>query len=158
MSVGAWLAVCNLMLWAGQLVDGHVHAAPHGGKIVHLGAQHLELRVGEKQIEAWILDHKLRTVLPREMPGGALKLTLVPQGDKLSKTEKAARKPQTVAMTPEDDHFRAAVDLLGLPQLTVTAELESAGRTTVRKTFTWTPLDARDRLNDIAPLEGLKPP
>ena len=62
---------------------------------------------------------------------------------------------QVLQLVAQDDHFQAAVDLIGLPALQVTAELKN-GPTAVRTTFQWTILDATDRIEDGEPLEGLK--
>jgi hypothetical protein len=128
--------------WAGQMVDGHVHDAPHGGKIAHLGALHLELRVDEREIQVWLLDQKMKIVPPR---GRALEVVVSPKG----------RARQVLRLVPADDHFRAVVDLMGLPELEVTAALKS-GRRIDRTSFRWTILDAQHRLDDTLEMNGVK--
>lgn len=128
--------------WAGDLVDGHVHVAPHGGKIAHLGALHLEMRVDEDQIQVWLLDQKMKTVPPK---GRVLEVVVTPKG----------RPKQVLRLVPVDDHFRAAVALEGLPELQVTAALKN-GKQTERTSFRWTLLDARHRMNDELEMNGLK--
>jgi len=130
-------------LWAGEMVDGHVHKAPHGGKIAHIGDhQHVELRVDETEVVVWILDENARPLSPK---GRSLRLTITPKD----------RPKQTVVMTARDDHFRGAVELLGLPELQVTAELKF-GRQTAQTSFRWTILDAPERIQDSDPYDGLK--
>jgi hypothetical protein len=135
-------ALLLLTLWAGELVDGHVHRAPHGGKIAHLGDGHLELRVNETELQVWLLDQRMRPLPPGPR---SLRLTLAPKG----------RPTQTVVLTPAGDHLRATVDLTGLPDLQITAELRS-GRRTAHASFRWTILDAKERIDDSDPSDGLK--
>jgi len=130
-----------MSFWAGELVDGHVHVAPHGGKIAHLGALHLELRVDEHEIQVWLLDQKMKTVPPA---GRALEVVVAPKG----------QPKQVLRLVPQDDHLRAEVELDGLPALQVSAALKS-GRRTHRTSFRWTIMDARLRLNDELTWEGL---
>jgi hypothetical protein len=131
-----------LSWWGGELVDGHVHVAPHGGKIAHLGALHLELKVDEHQIRVWLLDQKLK---PVPVEGRTLLVTLTPKEG----------KPQTPALTREGDHLRAAVSLPGLPELAITAELKS-GRRSDKAVFRWSVLDARERIDDSVEGDGEK--
>jgi hypothetical protein len=138
----AGLLLLLVSLWGGELVDGHVHRAPHGGKIAHLGAQHLEMRVDEKQILIWLLDEEMRTLPPN---GRALQVTVSPKG----------RPRQALVLVPIGDHLRAAVDLMGLPELQVSAELKN-GRKPLKASFRWTILDATDRIEDSDVLQDLK--
>jgi hypothetical protein len=128
--------------WGGELVDGHVHKTPHGGKIAHLGVLHLEMRVEEREIRIWLLDQQMKTVSPK---GQVLQVTVSPKD----------RPKQTLSLLPTDDHFRAHVELVGLPELQVTAVLTTKGKT-AQTTFRWTILDARERIEDSDPQEGLK--
>ena len=136
------------MLWAaliaGQLVDGHLHAAPHGGVIAHAGALHLETVVEETGMEVWLLDRRGK---PLPSTGHTLAATL--------RFQSPDRPAQTVTFAPSGDHFRALVDLAGLPALNVELRLD-AGKRTTRAAFRWTLLDARHRLGDGDPLEGVR--
>jgi len=138
--VGALLVLVSF--WAGELVDGHVHVAPHGGKIAHLGALHLEMRVDEHEIQVWLLDQKMKTVPPK---GRVLEMVVTPKG----------RPRQVLRLVPAADHFSAVVALEGLPELQVTAALRNGARTD-RAAFRWTILDARHRLDDSLEMSGLK--
>src|SRR2546421_12065723 len=128
------LAVSFLL--AGQLVDGHVHLAPHGGVILHAGPYHLETVIDEAWIDVWVLDKRMRPVAPA---GHTLAATVRP-------TE---RPPQTVTFAAQGDHFRAALDLVGLPTLAVEMRLDTGKHAPARASFRWTALDARQRLEDL---------
>jgi hypothetical protein len=119
------------MLLAGQMVDGHVHAAPHGGVISHAGRYHLESVVDEKYIDVWLLDGHMKTVpLVRHALGAILRF------------QQPDRAPQNVPFTVDGDHFHAPVDLAGLPTLKVEMRLD-AGKKQARAAFRWSVLDAR---------------
>jgi hypothetical protein len=122
-------------LLAGQLVDGHVHVAPHGGVIAHAGPYHIETVVEEDWMAVWLLDKRMRPVAPAGHTLGAT----------LRRTEDA---PETVTFAAQGDHFRAAVDLAGLPPLAVEMRLDSGKHGHARASFRWTALDARQRLED----------
>jgi hypothetical protein len=122
-------------LLAGQLVDGHLHLAPHGGVISHAGPYHLETVVDEGWIAVWLLDRRMRPVAPGTH---TLAATI-----RLSQ-----RPPQTVAFGARGDHFRAEVDLAGLPTLAVEMRLDASKHARARASFRWTALDARQRLLD----------
>jgi|SRR6185436_1366282 len=136
----AGLLLMLLSWWGGELVDGHVHVAPHGGKIAHLGALHLEMRVEESRVRIWLLDRQMKTVAPK---GQSLQVTISPKD----------RSKQVLSLVPEGDHFAAPADLVGLPTLQVTAALKAKGKR-AQTTFRWTILDARERIDDSDPIDG----
>jgi hypothetical protein len=123
------------LLLAGQLVDGHVHAAPHGGVIAHAGPYHLETVVDEDRMDVWVLDGNLKTVAPP----GPLAATL-----RFKQSDRAA---QRVTFTASGDHLHADVPLAGLPSMNVELRLDAAGKP-VRASFRFTALDSRHRLDD----------
>jgi hypothetical protein len=124
------------LLMAGQLVDGHVHAAPHGGVIAHAGPYHLESVVDEKRIEVWLLDQNMK---PVPAAGHRLAATL-----RFVQPDRAAR---SVPFTVEGDHFAAPVDLTGLPSMNVEMRLDP-GKKLARAAFRWQAIDSRQRLED----------
>src|SRR4051794_8253257 len=102
------------LLFAGQLVDGHVHTPPHGGVIAHAGPYHLETVVGPGFVDVWVLDGRLRVVPPG--------------GHSLAATVRPLEGPaQTLTFAAHQDHFRAAAKLADLPSLSVDMRLD-AGR------------------------------
>jgi hypothetical protein len=132
-----------LLSWVGgELVDGHVHVAPHGGKIAHLGALHLEMRVEESRVRIWLLDQQLKAVPPKSL---SLQVTISPKD----------RPKQVLSLVPEGDHFAARAELVGLPTLQVTAALTTRGKR-AQTSFRWTILDARERIDDSDPIDGQK--
>jgi hypothetical protein len=100
------------------------------------------MRVNEHDVRVWLLDRRLAPVPPA---GNKLVLTIRPKG----------RPAQTVTLAPERDHFHAAVDLAGLPDLTVSAQLTTGSRT-FHASLRWTIMDATDRIEDSVDGVGLR--
>jgi hypothetical protein len=118
----------------GPLVRGHVHKAPHGGVIAHVGDDHVELVVSDGLITVWLTDRAEKVISPG--------------GEEVRVTYKVKGKPvATVALQPTGDRREAKAQ--------VEAGDVIAGRVEVRRdkktlttSFQWSPLDARQRLND----------
>jgi hypothetical protein len=121
-------------LWAGQLVDGHVHKRPHGGALGHCGPLLLEVAIFPDRIDVWLLDEKEVTQEPR-----GKELTLTVEGPEVPRRRFTAR--------PRGDHFRDSFSYGSPNQVHIVAELRDGGRV-CRSTIQWTLLDARDRLDD----------
>lgn len=130
-----------VLLLGGQMVDGHVHKAAHGGVIAHLGRQHLEVLVDQHRIEAWLLDEKERPLPPR----GELRITLEIPGE----------APRTLTLPAGETRYAAPVSLDLPPEMHIGAELR-IGKQVRRVRFRWTVLDARHRLDDTAAPDGRK--
>jgi hypothetical protein len=144
--MASWTAaIVALSVWSGQLVDGHVHRAPHSGVIAHAGAYHLELVLAEDGEQLWVLDESEQVVRP---PAGArLSLTfeqLEPKPDR----DAPAAKP--LHLMPADDHFErlSARGRAPSTRTLVRAELLMGGKT-LRALFVYTLLDYRHRLWDL---------
>ena len=135
-------ALAGLLLWMGQLVDGHLHVAPHGGTIAHAGRYHLEFRIDERAVDVWIFDARMRPLAP-----GARWLRMV--------ATRRQGTTQTIVLAPAGDHLHGVADFVGLPDVLVRLELRS-GRRFARAVFKWTQLDRTDRIQDGDPLDGLK--
>jgi hypothetical protein len=129
------LLLAAALLFAGQLVDGHVHKPPHGGVIAHAGPYHVETVVSQGFVDVWLLDKALKVVPPA---GHSLAATVRPGED----------APQRLTFAPHDDHFRAAVDLSAVPAMAVEVRVDAGRRAAARASFRWTALDARQRLDD----------
>jgi hypothetical protein len=132
------------MLWAGQLVDGHVHKRPHGGALAHCGAYLLEVGVYPDRIDVWLLDEKEATQEPRGKD-----LTLSVEGPQLAK--------RRLTLKPRGDHFRETLSVGHPSELHIKAELRDGPRQ-CRSTLVWTQLDARDRLDDSVDSNGKRAP
>jgi hypothetical protein len=131
-----------LLLWVGQMVDGHVHVAPHGGTISHAGPYHLEVVVDEKGVDLWVLDRHMK---PVAAAGHSVRLTAMPRGG----------PAQRLVLSPSGDRWQAAADLASFPALEFKVQVRW-GRKTAHASFRWTLLDRRDRIQDGDPLQGLK--
>jgi hypothetical protein len=127
--------------WAGQMVDGHVHKAPHKGVIAHLGPHHVEWRVDRGKIVAWLLDEKLHVVPPANR---ALRAELEIDGAKKS-----------LSLTARGDRFEVGWFVDSHVRMSGTLELTD-GKKTFKGPVRWTALDARDRLDDTLGLDGQK--
>jgi hypothetical protein len=139
--------VTLLALWAGPLVDGHVHKAPHSGVIAHAGAYHLELVPKDRVIQVWLLDQRERIVPPAS--GATLSLDF---DRPLSRPVKGAR---SIRLQWATDHFEASFGMEPITGFTARAHLFVAGQR-LRATFRVTLLDLRDRLDDRLDMEGEK--
>jgi hypothetical protein len=134
MLVGAFGSMPLGGAWGGPLVRGHVHKAPHGGVIAHVGDDHVELVVSDGLITVWLTD-RAEKVIP-------------PGGEEVRVAFKVKEKPAvTITLHPKGDRREAKAQ--------VEAGDVIAGRVEVRRdkkvlttSFQWSPLDARQRLND----------
>lgn len=141
-------------LWVGQMVDGHVHKAPHGGVVVHAGPYHLEVVVLDREIEVWVLDRAER---PATLPGGATVAVALRAGDQSGPARQVcgakrtvdASVPQLVFRQRAKARFTAPLVLggavgkgvWGCVQVRVGSKVHVAP-------FKWTLLDATHRIND----------
>jgi hypothetical protein len=143
--------VLALGIWGGQLVDGHVHKAPHGGVLAHCGPYLVEVVVRrapdvadrlpvaalvgqakavvpDAQVEAWLLSEKDTAVTP-----GARKL----------KVRSAGRE---AALPVRGDGFAGTL-AVGDREVPLEIELVEGNRT-ARTHLVWSNLDDRERLDD----------
>jgi hypothetical protein len=152
--------VMALGIWGGQLVDGHVHRAPHGGVLAHCGSYLVEVvvrrapdvaerlpvaaLVGQSKVvvpdadvEAWLLSEKDSAVAP-----GARKL----------KVRSAGRE---ATLPVRGDGFAGK---LAVGDREVPLELELVdGNRTARAHLVWSNLDERGRLDDAPSLRRRQP-
>lgn len=135
-----------VIILAGQMVDGHVHKAHHGGVIAHFDRKHVEVVVGEGLVTVWLLNEKERVIPPKGIRG---QVRLV-----LEKSVDGGTKTQTVVLQKVADHLEASADVQEADTVTGTLEFRLKGRVT-KAAFRWTPLDARKRLDDSLDQEGL---
>lgn len=142
--------LCQLffaIILAGQMVDGHVFKAHHGGVIARLDRKHVvEVVVGEGQVTVWLLNKKEKVIPPKSIRG---QVRLV-----LEKSVDGKRSTQTVVLQQVADRLEGSASVQETDTLTGTIELRLKRRVT-RAVFRWTPLDARKRLDDSLDLEGL---
>jgi hypothetical protein len=136
-----------LAVWAGALVDGHVHKAPHSGVIAHAGPYHLELVVKDHLVQVWLLDGQERTVPPP--PGSSLSLVI---DHPLERPIKGTRR---VALQRATDHFECPFRMDPMAGFTADAQL-TVRRQRLRARFVVTLLDFRDRLDDTLDTGGEK--
>jgi hypothetical protein len=131
-----------LILWAGQMIDGHVHKVQNGGVLVHCGGRVLEVivrRRGEAagqvplvDIEAWLFNEKDGWVPPT---GRTLRL-------------REAGQPQDVTLDVVRDHFEGKLPVSADDgPVPIEVELIHDGRAS-RARLTWTNLDERERMDD----------
>jgi hypothetical protein len=131
-----------LALFAGQLIDGHVHKVQNGGRLVHCGGRVVEIVVHHRgevldgvpvvDVEGWLFTEK--------------DAWLPPEGRTLRLRE--TRRRAEVTLQPTRDHFEGKLPIAS-EDGTVPIELELADRgRTSRARLTWTNLDDRERIED----------
>lgn len=134
--------VAMLAIWAGPLVDGHVHKASHSGVIAHAGPYHLEVVVRDHVIQAWLLDGRERALsIPAD---SSLSMNLDPP---LPLKKKEFRRFK--------DRFETPLDFDPSKGFSARAVLVIAGRK-FDIAFRVSPLDLRDRLDDTLDRNGEK--
>lgn len=147
MSYDPAMAIAGLVVtalagwWAGQLVDGHVHRAPNGGVIAHLGDQHVEVVVSDGKLQLWLTDREEKVIPPA---GHAVKVILKVTG---------RGQELTLILTPAGNHLQAGAPVEAGDTIAARVEVR-ASRKVMRTTFRWTPLDARQRLDDSFEANG----
>ncbi len=135
------------IILAGQMVDGHVYKANHGGVIAHLDRKHVvEVIVGEGLVTVWLLDEKEKVIPPKSIRG---QVRVV-----LEKSVDGKKRTQTVVLQQVVDRLEGRASVRETDTVTGTLELRLKGRIT-KAVFHWTPLDARKRLDDRLDSEGL---
>jgi hypothetical protein len=131
-----------LIVWAGQMIDGHVHKVQNGGVLVHCGGRVLEVIVRRRgellgqiplvDIEAWLFDEKDAWVPPA---GRTLRLR-----------EAGRRKEVTLEVVR--DHFEGKLPV-SADDGPVPIEVDLIDRGRVKRArLTWTNLDERERMDD----------
>jgi hypothetical protein len=144
-------AVLALGFWAGQLVDGHVHSAPHGGVLAHCGPYLVEVVVRRgpdvaEKLPVAALTGQTRAVVPdariqvwllteKEMP-------VMPAGRKL----KVRSTGHHASLPAQDDGFQGKLAVSDR-EVPLDLELIDGGRVQ-RAHLVWSALDERERLDD----------
>lgn len=122
--------------WAGPMVDGHVHKAPHSGVIAHAGPYHIEVVITDTAMRIWLLDQKEQTVPP-------------PAGSTIQ--VKADRGFRELVLRPAGERYEAPFDLQRVLATGFLGRVElRLGSEKIRSEFRWSTLDARHRLDDRA--------
>lgn len=141
--------------WAGPMVDGHVHKAANSGVIAHAGPYHVELVVLDDRVRLWVLDANERPVTLPASSRVTVKtdLPLAPPslGDHAVRPEATPGGKGTLQLELQavGDRFEAPFDINRalVRGFTARIELRVAGRL-LPAALSWTPLDARHRLDD----------
>jgi hypothetical protein len=140
-----------LGFWSGQLVDGHVHRAPHGGVLAHCGPYLVEVvvrRTGdvtEKLPVSAVLGQTPAVVPDTEVDVWLLteRETAVNPGARRLKVRSGGREA-TLAVLGGGFSGRMA---LRDPSIPLDVEVSESGHTE-HVHLTWTNLDDRARLDD----------
>jgi hypothetical protein len=120
------------VLFAAQMVDGHLHKAPHNGVIVHCGPYLLETVIRDYHVvNTWVMNEKERPVAV---------------GDRSIRVRVVETK-QELALKSAGDHFEVGLSSApGGGTMHFDVELRD-GRRTYKAAVLWRNIDDMDRMN-----------